>query len=91
MEKYLQRIIRQALLTLELSEDQIPNIKIETPKDPSHGAAATNVAMVLPQILKKNPRAIAEELVENLETDPKKIKAVTESSNKPIAKIPNIR
>lgn len=76
MEKYLQRIIRQALLKLGLSEDQVPDIKVETPKDPSHGDAATNAAMVLPGILKKNPRVIAEELVSNLETDPKKIKAV---------------
>lgn len=76
METYLQKIIRQALLKLGLSEEQIPNIKIETPKDPSHGDAATNIAMVLPKILKKNPRAIAEELIEQLESNPKKIKAV---------------
>lgn len=76
METYLQKIIRQALLKLGLSEDQLPDIKIETPKDPSHGDAATNVAMVLPKILKKNPRAIAEELIDQLESDPKKIKAV---------------
>lgn len=76
METYLQKIIRQALLKLGLSEEQIPFIKIETPKDPTHGDAATNVAMVLPKILKKNPRAIAEELVDQLESNPKKIKAV---------------
>ncbi|MDZ7717868.1 MAG: arginine--tRNA ligase [Balneolaceae bacterium] len=76
METYLQKIIRQALLKLGLPEDQVPDIKIETPKDPSHGDAATNVAMVLPKILKKNPRAIAEELIDHLESDPKKIKAV---------------
>lgn len=76
METYLQKIIRQALLKLGLSEDQLPDIKIETPKDPAHGDAATNVAMVLPKILKNNPRAIAEELIDQLESDPKKIKAV---------------
>jgi arginyl-tRNA synthetase len=42
METYLQKIISQALLKLGLSEEQLPNIKIETPKDPSHGDAATN-------------------------------------------------
>jgi len=76
METYLQKIISQALLKLGLSEEQLPDIKIETPKDPSHGDAATNVAMVLPKILKKNPRAIAEELISHLESDPKKIKTV---------------
>ncbi|MDX1641195.1 MAG: arginine--tRNA ligase [Balneolaceae bacterium] len=76
METYLQQRITEALLKLGLSEDQIPDIKIETPKDPSHGDAATNAAMVLPKILKKNPRQIAEELVSNLETDSNKIKSV---------------
>ncbi|MCG2587089.1 arginine--tRNA ligase [Rhodohalobacter sulfatireducens] len=76
METYLQKIISQALLKLGLSEEQLPDIKIETPKDPTHGDAATNVAMVLPKILKKNPRAIAEELISHLESDPKKIKAI---------------
>lgn len=76
METYLQKIIRQALLKLGLSEEQLPNIKIETPKDPSHGDAATNVAMVMTKILKKNPRAIAEELIDQLESNPKKIKSV---------------
>jgi arginyl-tRNA synthetase len=76
METYLQKIIRQALLKLGLSEDQLPDIKIETPKDPAHGDASTNVAMILPKILKNNPRAIAEELIDLLESDPKKIKAV---------------
>lgn len=76
METYLQQKITEALLKIGLSEDQIPQIKIETPRDPSHGDAATNVAMVLPKIFKMNPRAIAEDLISNLETDPKKIKAV---------------
>lgn len=76
METYLQQKITDALLKLGLSESQIPQIKIETPKDPSHGDAATNIAMVLPKMLKKNPRAIAEDLISHLETDSKKIKAV---------------
>lgn len=72
----MQRIIKQALLKIGLDERQVPEFKIETPKDPSHGDAATNAAMLLPKILKKNPRAIAEELVNTLETDSKKIKDV---------------
>lgn len=76
METYLQQIITQALLDLGLSGDQIPDIKIETPKDPTHGDSATNVALLLPKILKRNPRNIAEELVSHLESDPGKIKSV---------------
>lgn len=77
MEQYLQDEIRKALLTFDLDKDQIPEIKIETPRDPDHGDAATNVAMLLAKPLRKNPRKIAEELVEALQTDPKKISEIT--------------
>ncbi|MEX2456868.1 MAG: arginine--tRNA ligase [Balneolaceae bacterium] len=77
MEKYLQDEIHKALLTFDLDEDQIPEIKIETPRDPDHGDAATNVAMLLAKPLRKNPRKIAEELVEALQTDSKKISEIS--------------
>jgi len=77
MEKYLQDEIHKALLTFDLEENQIPEIKIETPRDPDHGDAATNVAMLLAKPLRKNPRKIAEELVEALQTDTKKISEIT--------------
>ncbi|MEX0661488.1 MAG: arginine--tRNA ligase [Balneolaceae bacterium] len=77
MEKYLQDEIHKALLTFDLDKDQIPEIKIETPRDPDHGDAATNVAMLLAKPLRKNPRKIAEELVEALQTDSKKISEIS--------------
>jgi len=76
MDQYLQNVIRKALLKMELSEDQIPEIVIETPRDPSHGDAATNVAMQLAKPLRNNPRKIAEQLVNILDTDPNKVSAV---------------
>lgn len=76
MEKYLQDKIRTALLTFDIDEEQLPDIKIETPRDPSHGDAATNVALLLAKPLRNNPRKIADELVEKLSLDPKKITAI---------------
>jgi len=76
MEKYLQDTIKPVLIQLGLTEDQLPEIKIESPRDPSHGDAATNIAMLLAKPLRKNPRKIAEELVSNLNLDKKRIKSV---------------
>lgn len=77
MEQYLQKILTEALQKMGVSQDDIPSIKIETPKDPSHGDAATNLAMMLAKTLKKNPRIIAEKIVGNLEKDSSKIDVVS--------------
>ena len=45
------------------------NIHLETPKDKANGDYATNVAMQLTKLAKKPPRAIAEAILENLETE----------------------
>lgn len=76
MDTYLQDIIRTALLTMGIDEDQIPEIQIETPREASHGDAATNIAMLLAKPLRNNPRKIAEELVQKLDTNPNKIESV---------------
>ncbi|MER1984299.1 MAG: arginine--tRNA ligase [Solibacillus sp.] len=44
------------------------NIHLETPKDKANGDFATNIAMQLTKLAKKPPRAIAEAIIENLET-----------------------
>jgi arginyl-tRNA synthetase len=75
METYLQDIIKEALLNIGVEKDQIPQIKIETPRVSSHGDAATNVAMLLAKTLRNNPRNIAEQIVENLQFDKDKITA----------------
>lgn len=75
MEQYLQDSIRRALTEAGLEENLIPEIKIESPRDPSHGDAATNIAMLLAKPLKNSPRKIAEDLVDRLQLDPKRIKS----------------
>lgn len=70
---YLQSKIKNALEILATDLD-INQIVIERSKDPVHGDYATNVAMQLTKLLKKNPRQIANELVDALDkTDIEKI------------------
>ncbi|MBI2122052.1 MAG: arginine--tRNA ligase [Candidatus Sungbacteria bacterium] len=46
----------------------IPKFSLESPENPEHGDYATNVAMVLAKILKKNPMEIASAIAEELRT-----------------------
>lgn len=49
------------------SRDELPAIVLEVPKDKSHGDLATNLAMQLTKIAKRNPRQIAESILEHLD------------------------
>lgn len=55
---------------------ELPEVMIETPKNKENGDYATNIAMQLTKIAKKPPRAIAEEIVGNLELDGTPIRSV---------------
>lgn len=50
-----------------VSREEIPAITLEVPKDKAHGDLATNVAMQLTRIAKRNPRQIAEQIIEHLD------------------------
>ncbi|MBE0338991.1 arginine--tRNA ligase [Paenibacillus sp. 23TSA30-6] len=50
-----------------VSREELPTITLEVPKDKSHGDLATNAAMQLTRIAKKNPRQIAEDLIANID------------------------
>lgn len=76
MNDYLQKILTDALESFELDKTEWPDIQIEKPRDPSHGDAATNLAMMLAKPLRNNPRKIAEKLVDKLEYDSQKVAAV---------------
>ncbi|MEY2632747.1 MAG: hypothetical protein RIR00_1401 [Pseudomonadota bacterium] len=45
-------------------------IQLERPRDPSHGDFATNLAMQLAKALKRNPREIAQQLLNELPVSP---------------------
>jgi arginyl-tRNA synthetase len=51
------------------------DIRLERPRDPSHGDFASNLAMQLARALKDNPRKIAERLVRELPASPLVTKA----------------
>jgi arginyl-tRNA synthetase len=76
MNDYLKKILTDTLKTFDLDESEWPEIQVEKPRDPSHGDAATNLAMMLAKPLRNNPRKIAEELVDKLKYDSRKISAV---------------
>ncbi|TDL97974.1 arginine--tRNA ligase [Macrococcus brunensis] len=57
--------IKAAILKAELVTE-VPEIKIETPKDTANGDYASNIAMVLTKLAKRNPREIAQLIVDNL-------------------------
>ncbi|MFA7415288.1 MAG: arginine--tRNA ligase [Rhizobium sp.] len=66
--------IKNALETLEIVREKrsvldFGRIIVEPPRDPSHGDAATNAAMVLAKALGTNPRALAEIIGEKLRED----------------------
>lgn len=58
-----------------LAED-IPEIKIEIPKDTKNGDYSSNIAMVLTKIAKRNPREIAQAIVDNLDTSKAHVKEI---------------
>lgn len=67
--------IKASILKSELVES-VPEIKIETPKDVKNGDYSSNIAMVLTKIARKNPREIANQIVENLDTTKANVKKV---------------
>ena len=70
MQDELKTEIKSAILKAELAtEEQIPAIILEKPKEKAHGDYATNIAMQLARVAKKAPRQIAEQLVEQLDLE----------------------
>ncbi|MDI2587809.1 arginine--tRNA ligase [Psychrobacillus sp. NEAU-3TGS] len=68
VQQSIKKALQQAIVKAELvKEEQIPSIHLETPKDKANGDYATNIAMQLTKLAKKNPRQIADAIVENLD------------------------
>lgn len=67
--------IKASIIKSELVET-VPEIKIETPKDPANGDYSSNIAMVLTKLARKNPREIANQILENLDTNKANVKKV---------------
>jgi len=73
MKTRLASLLQQAISSLqtqgELPEELTPTIKVEHTRDPSHGDYASNVAMMLAKPAKKNPRQIAQSIIDHLPVD----------------------
>lgn len=68
MQTRLKQEIKDAVLKAGLAtEEQIPDVILELPKEKAHGDYSTNMAMQLARVAKKAPRAIADELVANFD------------------------
>ena len=68
MHTYLAEKLQTALQAL--SYHGIAKLTFEKPKQDAHGDVTTNIAMLLAKSAKKNPRAVAQEIVSKLEIDP---------------------
>lgn len=78
IEKVKSTLIEEIKASIEkanLAED-IPEIKVEIPKDTKNGDYSTNIAMVLTKVEKRNPREIAQAIVDNLDTSKANVKQV---------------
>lgn len=67
-ERVREAIFDAVVATGLVEREQIPTIVLETPKDKTHGDLATNAAMQLTKLAKRNPRQIAEAILEHLDT-----------------------
>lgn len=75
-EQVKQEIAKAALAAGLVTEEQLPEFVLEVPKDKAHGDLATNAAMQLTKIAKKNPRQIAEQLIEHMDMQAASIQSV---------------
>ena len=70
LKNNLKSALKTSILNSEqINVDQVPEIKIEVPREEEHGDYATNIAMVLAGQAKMAPRKIAEVIAEELELD----------------------
>ncbi|NOX64925.1 MAG: arginine--tRNA ligase [Chlorobi bacterium] len=67
MKEYLYKIFNEAQNKLSYLNDV--DITFSPPNQSDHGDQSTNMAMLLTKKLKKNPREIASEIIENLSID----------------------
>lgn len=72
MKDYIIKIISDSLKLEDASQ-----LKIENPKDPTHGDLSTNVALIFAKKAGKNPREFAQELINSLNYDSSKIAEVS--------------
>ncbi|SDN01263.1 arginine--tRNA ligase [Bacillus sp. OK048] len=77
VQSRLKEEIRAAVVKANLAtEEQIPDVVLEIPKEKAHGDYSTNMAMQLARVAKKAPRMIAEALIENFDSSKASIEKI---------------
>ena len=77
IQNQVKTALHEAVIKAQLVETQdIPDILLETPKNKDNGDYATNIAMQLTKLAKKPPRAVAEAILENLDTSSTAIESI---------------
>lgn len=70
IEISLKEVLRKAIIDLNYVEDYaLEQIVIEIPKDKAHGDYSSNIAMQLTKVLKRNPREIAQCIVDTIDKE----------------------
>ena len=68
MKQHIQTLLQHAIETLQqqalIPADHVPMLQIDRARDPSHGDFACNVAMTLAKMAKRNPRELAQLIVD---------------------------
>ncbi len=75
LKQHLKSSIEAAVRNSGLVEE-VPPVKVEVPKDSSNGDFSTNIAMVLTKQAKRNPREIAQSVIDNLDHAEAQVKSV---------------
>ena len=77
IEATLQGALKEAIIACGFVEEyNQESITIEIPKDKSHGDYSTNLAMQLTKLLKRNPRQIAEAIIEAIDQEKANIEKI---------------
>ena len=77
VQEKLKEEIKAAVIKAGLAtEEQIPDVVLELPRDKTHGDYSTNMAMQLTKIAKKAPKMIAEAIIENFDNSKASIEKI---------------
>lgn len=76
LKQQLKETIEAAIKNTGLVEE-FPEVKVEVPKDKNNGDFSTNAAMTLTKLARKNPREIAEAIIDNIDKESASIKEIS--------------
>ena len=77
IEKLIETSVKELQKEGKLPGFKIPEILVERPKENNHGDHSTNIALQMAKTVKKNPKEIAEILIEEIKTkNPKLFKKI---------------